>query len=66
MGLLTDEGATAILEHRAAFAHLERLVLHTTLLERTASAITSLPNVELSTEREPHAHEEERYVAVGE
>ena len=70
MGVLFTEGAAALINHKAKFAHLKKLILDDNYLEEQSDALKkALPMVEMGTQREPDGEDDDefaRYVSVGE
>jgi hypothetical protein len=63
-GVLQDGDVDLVIQHAAAFKHLEDLDLSENLLEERGGEITGvLPNANVDGQRDP---EEDRYVALGE
>ncbi|MDX2015172.1 MAG: hypothetical protein SFW67_33575 [Myxococcaceae bacterium] len=67
-GVLRPNEVDLLLQHRAAFLHLERFDLSANLLDDTAVEMLAreFPNAVFDDQREDYGEDEDRYVAVGE
>lgn len=67
-GVLRPNEVDLLLQHRTAFAHLERFDLSTNLLDNAAveMLVREFPNAVFDDQREDYGEDEDRYVAVGE
>jgi hypothetical protein len=67
MGVLTDDGAIEMLEHKEAFRHLKKIDLSQNLLtDAGLKRIHALHDHVVTGEQREQYDEDDRYVAVGE